>query len=61
MLILAHLTKEASQAIFFGMIMLVLAAIVVLALIVWGIVALFRSERSKNRGPDSNQKPKGRE
>jgi hypothetical protein len=48
MQILAHITEEASRAIAMGMLLLLVAAVTIVAFIIWGIVALVRSSSKQS-------------
>jgi hypothetical protein len=46
--VLAHMTEEASRAIGFAVLLLFLAAVTIVAFVIWGIVALVRSSGKRN-------------
>lgn len=48
MQVLAHITPEGSRAIATGLLLIFLAAVTIVAFVIWGIVALVRSSRKQN-------------
>lgn len=57
MQVLAHITEDGARAIATAMILLFLAAVTIVAFIIWGIVALVRSSRKPPDEKRDSEKP----